>query len=196
MVIYSRALKTGEYVRVGDDEGLVSEVGMLSTKIVTWRREEITIPNGVVVGTKTVNFSRLAAGDGDVVSTAVTIGYDAPWRQVQAMLMLAAERTAGVRKAPRPRVMQRALADFYVEYQLVVNLEITEDRALVLSKLHAQIQDAFNEFGVQIMSPHFQTQPSGRVFVPKSQWFSEPADVSTNSGQPEISDLRSSRIDR
>jgi small-conductance mechanosensitive channel len=196
VVIYSRALKPGEYVRVGDDEGLVTEVGMLSTKMVTWKREEITIPNGVVVGTKTVNFSRLGAGNGDVVSTAVTIGYDAPWRQVHAMLMLAAERTSGVRRDPRPRVLQRTLADFYVEYQLAVNLDRPEERAQVLSELHAKIQDTFNEFGVQIMSPHFQTQPSGRVFVPKSQWFSEPADTSTNSGSADTSDLRAYRIDR
>ncbi len=183
VVIYSRALKPGEYVVVGDHQGLVSEVGMLSTKIVTWQREEITIPNALVVGTETVNYSRLAEGNGDVVSTKVTIGYDTPWRQVQAMLLLAAERTAGVRKDPRPRVMQKALNDFYVEYLLVVNLERPEERVPVLSKLHAQILDAFNEFGVQIMSPHFQTQPSGRVFVPQSQWFSEPADMPANRGQ-------------
>jgi len=183
VVIYSRALKPGEFVLVGDNEGLVSEVGMLSTKIITWKGEEVTIPNAVVVGTKTVNYSRLAAGNGDVVSTSVTIGYDAPWRQVHAMLLLAAERTAGVRKDPCPRVMQKALADFYVEYQLVVNLERPEERIPVLSKLHAQIQDVFNEFGVQIMSPHFQSQPSGRVFVPQSQWFSQPADMRANTGQ-------------
>jgi small-conductance mechanosensitive channel len=183
VVIYSRALKPGEHVRVADDEGMVSEVGMLSTKIVTWKHDEITIPNAVLVGTKTVNHSRLAAGNGDSVSTSVTIGYDTPWRQVHAMLLLAAERTTGVRKDPRPSVMQRTLSDFYVEYQIVVNLDRPEERVLVLSELHAQIQDAFNEFGVQIMSPHFQSQPSDRVIVPKSQWFSQPADVSANSGQ-------------
>jgi small-conductance mechanosensitive channel len=183
VVIYSRALKPGEYVLVGDNEGLVSEVGMLSTKIVTWKREEITIPNAVVVSTKTVNYSRLSAGNGDVVSTTVTIGYDTPWRQVHAMLLLAAERTTGLRKDQRPRVLQRALTDFYVEYQIVAYLERPEERIPVLSELHAQIQDAFNEFGVQIMSPHFQAQPSDRVIVPKSQWFSEPADVSANSGK-------------
>ncbi len=186
VAVYSRALKPGEYVRVGDDEGLVSEVGMLSTKIVTRKREEITIPNAVLVGTTTVNYSRLAGEQGAVVATAVTIGYDAPWRQVHAMLLLAAERTAGVRKDPRPRVQQKALADFYVEYQLLVNLDRPEERAPVLSELHAQIQDAFNEFGVQIMSPHFESQPPDRVFVPKSQWFSEPANAAANqnTGDP------------
>jgi small-conductance mechanosensitive channel len=180
VVVYSRALKAGEYVKVGGDEGMVSEVGMLSTKIVTRKREEITIPNAVLVGTTTVNYSRLSGEEGAVVGTSVTIGYDAPWRQVHAMLLLAAERTSGVRKEPRPRVLQSGLADFYVEYMLLVSLDRAEDRWMVLSELHAQIQDAFNEFGVQIMSPHFKAQPADPVFVPKPQWFSAPANAPEN----------------
>ena len=171
VVIYSRALKPGEFVRVGDDLGTVSELGMLSTKIITRKREEITIPNAVLVGTKMVNYSRHAVGEGAVVGTTVTIGYDVPWRQVHAMLLRAAEQTAGVRKDPAPRVWQKALSDFYVEYELVVNLDKPEERVPVLSELHTHIQDAFNENGVQIMSPHYESQPGEKVFVPKSQWF-------------------------
>jgi small-conductance mechanosensitive channel len=186
VVIYSRALKPGDFVRIGDDEGVVSAVGLLSTKLVTRKREEITIPNAVMVGDRTVNYSRLAGEEGAPVGTTVTIGYDAPWRQVQALLIRAAQQTAGVRKDPGPRVFQKALSDFYVEYHLVVNLERPEERVSVLSELHANIQDQFNEYGVQIMSPAFESQPDGKVFVPKSQWFSEPAkeDVTQRAGEP------------
>jgi len=171
VVIYSRALKAGEYVRVGDDLGTVTEVGMLSTKILTFKREEVTIPNAVLVGTKTVNYSRQTAGAG----TTVTIGYDAPWRQIHALLLLAAGQTAGVCKDPSPRVWQTALSDYYVEYELVVNLDQPEEHIPILSELHKHIQDAFNEHGVQIMSPHFRMQPPEPVLVPKSQWFADPA---------------------
>jgi small-conductance mechanosensitive channel len=177
VVIYSRALRVGEFVRVGDDVGTVSEVGMLSTKILTRKREEITIPNAVMVGTKTVNYSRHADDAGGVVGTTLTIGYDAPWRQVHAMLLQAAAQTAGVRKDPAPRVWQKALSDFYVEYELVFNLDHPEERTPILSELHMYIQDAFNEQGVQIMSPHFETQPKEKVFVPKSQWFAGSAET-------------------
>lgn len=174
VVIYSRALRPGEFVRVGDDMGRVTEVGMLSTKLLTRKREEITIPNAVLVGTKTVNYSRHAGDAGAGVGTTITIGYDAPWRQVHAMLLHAAGQTAGLRKDPAPRVWQRALADFYVEYELVVSLDQPEARVPILSELHTHIQDAFNEQGVQIMSPHFENQPHEKVFVPKSQWFTKP----------------------
>ena len=175
MVVYSRSLRIGDFVRIGEQEGVVSEIGTLSTKLVTLAREEVTVPNAVLAGTTVTNFTKLAGEDGAVIKTSVTIGYDAPWRQVHALLELAADRTKGLRKNPRPRVLQRALTDFYVEYQLFANLERVEGRILALSELHAQIQDAFNEFGVQIMSPHFEGQPGQKVFVPREGWNPNPA---------------------
>ena len=105
----------------------------------------------------------------------VTIGYNAPWRQVHAMLIRAADRTPGLRKEPKPFVLQSALADFYVEYQLNAHLERPEERIPTLAALHANIQDAFNEYGVQILSPHYLADPPEKVWVPKAQWYAEPA---------------------
>ena len=175
VVVYARAIRPGEYVKVGEIEGLVSEVGLLSTKLVTPRKEEITIPNAVMTSEATTNYSRLADKDGAVVATSVTIGYDAAWRQVHALLCLAADRTEAVRKNPAPRVVQRGLNDFYVEYMLIVHVDWPAQRPAILSALHANIQDAFNEYGVQIMSPHFENQPHAAVLVPKDQWRPAPA---------------------
>ncbi len=174
MVVYSRSLRIGDFVRIGEQEGVVSEIGALSTKLVTLAREEVTVPNAVLAGTTVTNYSKLAGEDGAVIRTTVTIGYDAPWRQIHALLELAADRTKGLRKSPKPRILQRALSDFYVEYQLLANLERVEGRIQALSDLHAQIQDAFNEFGVQIMSPHFENQPGQKVFVPREGWNPNP----------------------
>jgi small-conductance mechanosensitive channel len=178
VVVYSRALKPGEFVRIGDDMGTVTDVGMLSTKILTLKKEEITIPNAVMVGARTVNYSRHAAEGAAKIGTTVTIGYDAPWRLVHALLLQAADQTAGLRKDPAPRVWQKALSDFYVEYELVVNLDHPEERVQILSELHSHIQDVFNEQGVQIMSPAFESQPEEKIVVPKSKWFPKPAGVS------------------
>jgi small-conductance mechanosensitive channel len=175
VVVYSRAFREGDYVRIGEVEGTVVRRGSLSTKIRNVRNEEVTLPNGVVIAAPTVNFTRLADGGGALVSATVTIGYDAPWRQVHALLALAASRTEGLRQEPAPYVVQRALGDFYVEYQVVAQAARSEDRPLALSRLHAQIQDAFNEHGVQIMSPHFLGQPGAPVVVPRERWSAPPA---------------------
>ena len=170
-VIYSRSLAVGDTVRLGETEGVVSEVGLLSTKIVTLRGEEVTVPNTVVIGGAVRNFTRLSGGSGPLVTTQVTIGFDAPWRQVQQLLLGAARETRGLKAEPPPFVLQRSLSDFYVVYDLVARLEADPvDRPQVLSELHAHIQDAFNAAGVQIMSPHFVLQPDEPVVVPRERW--------------------------
>src|SRR5262249_29936840 len=97
MITYSRALRVGDFVRVGDVEGTVTHLGVLSTKVRTLRQEEVTIPNAVVVSQTITDYSRPGDTDGVYTPTSVTIGYDAPWRQVQSLLLLAAERTPGLR---------------------------------------------------------------------------------------------------
>ena len=105
----------------------------------------------------------------------MTIGYDVPWRQVHALLVMAAERTPGVRRPPAPVVLQTALGDFAVQYTVLVCLEQPNRRLVTLNALYANIQDAFNAYGVQIMSPAYEADPEGRKTVPQSRWYAAPA---------------------
>jgi len=174
MLMYSRALRVGDYVSVGGVEGTVLELGMLSTKVRTLAREEVTVPNAVVISKETVNYTRYAE-EGVSVSTTVTIGYDTPWRQVHAMLERAALATEGLRNEPKPFVLQTGLADHYPEYKLIAVIEEPQKRARVLSQLHQNIQDVFNEYGVQIMSPHYIADPPEPFVVPPDKRSPAPA---------------------
>jgi small-conductance mechanosensitive channel len=176
VLMYSRAFKPGDYVRVGEVEGTVTMLGMLSTKVRTTKREEITLPNAVIVGASVKNYSRTAAEPGLLVYTGVTIGYDTPWRQVEALLLLAAERSDGLRREPPPFVLKPALSDFFIEYQLNAVLEAPDQRVRVLDRLHANILDCFNEYGVQITSPHYESDPPRPAIVPRERWHAAPAD--------------------
>ncbi len=167
VLVYSRALAVGDFVDIGGTVGVVSELGVLSAKIVDLGNVEVTMPNAVLVGNTMRNYSRLAGERGALVSTKVTIGYDAPWRQVHALLIAAATRTEGLRAAPAPFVYQRGLSDFYVEYEVFAYMDQPIKRVSVLSALHANIQDEFNAAGVQIMSPHFVLQPRQAVVAPR-----------------------------
>jgi small-conductance mechanosensitive channel len=166
---YSRALRRGDYVRVGDVEGTVSYMGTLSTKIQTPRREEVTIPNAVLVSQEVINYTRHADA-GVYLATEVTIGYDVPWRKVSALLLRAANVTDGVRKEPAAFVLQKSLEDFYVRYALMVSVDEATRRGPILDQLHANIQDAFNEEGVQIMSPNYEADPGEPKLVPRERW--------------------------
>ncbi len=175
VLMYARALRPGDYVRLGETEGVVTALGMLSTKIRTTKRENVTLPNAVVVAASVKNYSRSAGDAGLLLHTSVTIGYDTPWRQVDALLRRAADRTDGLRELPEPFVLKTALSDYYVEYQLNAVIEKPEERVRVLDRLHGQILDCFNEFGVQIMSPHYLGDPATLKVVGRDAWRPPPA---------------------
>jgi small-conductance mechanosensitive channel len=184
MLMYTKALRPGEFVQVGETEGTVTSVGFLTTRIETLRNVEVTLPNAYLAGNVTRNFSRLVANGGMRVATSVTIGYDTPWRQVHAMLQLAAERTSKITRDPAPRVLQTALQDFYVEYTLIVCVPEPKLKFVVLNELHAHIQDVFNEYGVQIMSPNYEADPADKKFVPRERWFPAPVQPATGDTAP------------
>lgn len=177
ILMYSRSVRRGEYVRIGEQEGTVTEVGLFMTKIRTGLGEEVCLPNAMILGTPTKNYSRAVQGEGYIVDTTVSIGYGTPWRQVDAMLIEAARRTDGILTTPRPQVFQTSLSDFYPVYRLVCQAvpETPRVRAEVLDALHGNIQDVFNEHGVQIMSPHYMMDPATHKVVPPNQWFTPPA---------------------
>nr|WP_301334501.1 mechanosensitive ion channel domain-containing protein [Variovorax dokdonensis] len=185
ILMYSRTVRVGEYVRIQDQEGTVVQLGTFTTTIRTGLGEEITLPNGVIMGAVTKNYSRAVQGKGYILDTVMTIGYDAPWRQVQAMMIEGARRTPGVLSEPEPRVFQTALSDFYVEYRLVCQAvpERPRPRADVLAALHANLLDVFNEHGVQIMSPHYRADPPDPKVVAPQNWWMAPAQPPQQDGK-------------
>ncbi len=175
VLTYSRALRKGDVIRVADNEGLVSEIGMLATKIITRENYVVTVPNAVVVSGKITNLSVQNPDGGVNLTVGATIGYDTPWRQVHAMLELAAKRAKCVDLSQPPLVRQLSLMDWYIAYELQVRLLPGQSLAAARNELHSNIQDVFNEFNVQIMSPNFVMQPESAVMVAKENWYPAPA---------------------
>jgi len=182
VLVYNRTCQIGDYVKVGEFEGTLMNIGFSTSRLVTARNEEIILPNSQLSSGSLINYTRQNETTGVIVPVTVTIGYNTPWRQVQAMLIEAARRTAKLKEQPAPAVFQTRLSDFYVEYQLRVVLQNPSERNLVLSALNANIQDVFNEFGVQIMSPHYIADPAHPAVVPKEKWHEPPAQP-PSSGQ-------------
>ena len=153
-------------------------MGFLTTRIETLRNVEVTLPNAYLVGNVTRNFSRLAANGGMRLTTSVTIGYDTPWRQVQAMLQMAAERTAGVLQDTPPRVLQTALQDFYVEYTLVVGVRrSTPEGRRCSTNCTRTSRTSSTSTACRSCRPTTRPTLQTKKFVPKEQWFPAPARV-------------------
>ena len=177
MMTYRRAFRVGDRVKIGDTVGDVIVTRLQVTHLQTVKNEEIIIPNSQLLASEVLNYSTLARTQGLILHTEVGIGYETPWRQVDAMLIVAAERTPGLVREPRPLVLLKKLGDFAVTYELNVYCEDVKAMGRLYSALHRTILDVFNEYGVQIMTPAYEGDPEVPKVVPPAQWYTAPASV-------------------
>jgi small-conductance mechanosensitive channel len=148
---------------------------LLVTHLRTPKNEEVIIPNSTILNADVLNYSTMAKERGLILHTTVGIGYETPWRQVEAMLIEAAARTPGLLREPLPFVHQTSLGDYSVTYEINVYCDAPERMRYLYTELHRNILDVFNEYGVQIMTPAYEDDPERPKVVPKDQWFAEPA---------------------
>lgn len=170
VITYMRPFRIGERIQVGDVTGDVIEKNLLVTRIRTIKNEDVTIPNAVILGGRTVNYSSCAQQQGLILHVEVTIGYDTPWPKVHQLLLQAAAKTGELLQEPRPFVLQTALSDYYVNYQLNVYTNHPERMAVLYSELYKNILDTFHDAGQEIMSPAYQAYRDGNApAVPKNE---------------------------
>ncbi len=174
-LIYRRTFKIGDRVQIDKHIGTVVDMKMFVTRLRSLKNEEIVIPNSNIVGGTVINYSSLSKDKGLILYTTVGIGYETPWRQVEQMLLMAAERTEGLLKNPSPFVLQKDLGDFAVNYELNAYCDAPENMMQYYTELHKNILDVFNEYNVQIMTPAYERDPELPKVVPKDQWYQEPA---------------------
>lgn len=165
ILTYMRSFTVGDWVKIGDTTGEVIEKNMLVTRVVTPKRETITIPNATVMSGSVMNYTREAKNAGVIFYTTVTIGYDAPWRTVHQLLIDAAAATEHILHHPAPFVLQTALNDFYVSYELNAYTDLPTKMQVIYSNLHQNIQESFNQAGVEICSPHFSALRDGNMIT-------------------------------
>ena len=169
ILIYMRPFRPGDRVSIAGTVGDVVEKTLLVTRIRTVKNVIVTIPNAAVMGFHILNYSTSTTDVGLILHTTVTIGYEDPWRRVHELLIGAARSTSGILAEPAPFVLQTALNDFYVSYEINAYTADASRMAEIYSELHANIQDKFNEAGVEINSPHYQAIRDGnRTTIPAS----------------------------
>ncbi len=160
VITYMNPFKIGDRVKIAETTGDVVEKSLLVTRIKTTKNVNITIPNSMILGSHIINYST-SVDKGLILHTTVTIGYDVPWEQVHKLLIDAAIDTPDILTDPIPFVLQTSLEDFYVSYEINAYTQKPNQMAKIYSDLHKNIQNKFNEAGVEIMSPHYSAVRDG-----------------------------------
>jgi small-conductance mechanosensitive channel len=164
ILTYTRAFRLGDRIKVGETTGDVVDKTLLVTRLETIKSEIVTVPNSLVMSAQIINFSTSAdEGDGVILHTSVTIGYDVPWKQVRDLLVEAAKDTKNILDKPEPFVLQTELNDFYVSYEINAYTKEPKYMAFTYSELHKNILDKFDAAGVEIMSPHYYALRDGNA---------------------------------
>ena len=154
VLTYMRPFQIGDRIKIGELIGNVIEKTPFVVRIKTPKFEEISIPNSNVLSANIVNYTVSAANSKVAIYLSVTIGYDVPWRQIYQLLLDAAAKTDYVLKEPKPFVLQTDFNDFYVNYQINAFIFEVDLMPAIYSKLRENIQDVFNEAGIEILSKH------------------------------------------
>src|SRR5262245_8599968 len=172
---YRRTFTRGDRVKIGDYVGDVEQSRIMATYLRTPRNELLVVPNSKIISEEVVNYSALVRKEGLILHTTVGVGYDVPWRQVEAMLLEAAARSPGLLCEPKPYILQKLLGTFAVTYELNGYCDRPHIMERVYTQLHQNILDIFNEYGVQILVPAYESDPERPKVVPRNQWYTSPA---------------------
>ncbi|MEM7591443.1 MAG: mechanosensitive ion channel family protein [Cyanobacteria bacterium P01_A01_bin.83] len=163
VIIYTRAFQVGDYVQIDQVKGNILEKTILSTRIRTSKNKIVTIPNAKLLSSNIENYTTSIRDINQhiILHTAITLGYDVPWREVHQILIEAANLSSLILKEPAPFVLQTSLGDFSVSYELNVCTDQPSMMSKIYSQLHQNIQDKCNEAGIEILSPQYSAIRDG-----------------------------------
>lgn len=173
VITYMRSFRLGDRIRMGEHVGHVIEKTPLVTRIRTPKNEMITIPNVNILTAHTVNYTTSAKRFGLILHISITVGYEVSWRLVHQLLLKATVGIPHVKEDPKPFVQQTELDDFYARYQVNVYTDDADEAGDILSKLNENIQDVFNEAGVELASPHYSYQRDAKGPIVPREYLKE-----------------------
>lgn len=153
MLRATSAFRGGDWVRVGEHFGRVTERGLFHTEIQTEDSDLVSLPNLFLA----TNPLRIVRESGTIVSAQVSLGYDVPHGRAQELLAQAAEKAGLI----EPFVWVIDLLDHAVVYRAAGKLEDVKGLISVRSKLRVCILDVLHGAGVEIASPSVVIQRRG-----------------------------------
>ncbi len=159
--------KPGDFIRVGDILGRVSERGLFHTEIQTENRDLITLPN-LHLATNPVQVIRAS---GTFISATVSLGYDVNHNKVREILIRSAEKI-GLKDA---FVQVIELGDFSIVYKVFGLLTDAKTIISAQTRLYCSMLDELHDGRIEIVSPSFmnQRQVNDALFIPKKAKKSE-----------------------
>lgn len=169
VLIYTRAFRIGDRVKIGDVYGKVIEQDLLVTRILTPKNIVISIPNAQMATSSIENYSfgYRELNKPYIIRTQVYLGYEVSWQQAYQALIKAASGIPGMLTEPEPFVLQETLNEVFVTYVLSIYIdeEFFKNKSLkefeqIHSQLHENIRSCCEVAGIKIFAPSYEADPT------------------------------------
>ena len=164
-IVADAPYKTGDFIIIESGErGIVTHIGLRSTRLMTRDDVEITIPNGVIGNAKIINE---AGGPSQKhrIRTAVGVAYGSDIDKVIATLEQVAADNEEVCEHPAPRVRFRQFGESSLDFELLCWINRPVDRGRVMHELNCSVYKAFEASDIRIPFPqrdlHVRSMPDG-----------------------------------
>ncbi len=167
ILLFERPVRKGDWVQVGATEGYVQDIRIRSTRILTFDRSDVIVPNSEMISNQVTNFML-----GDIRGRAIVrvgVAYGSDTEKVRYILTQVAEQNELVVKdgtSPRPAVLFRGFGDSSLDFELRVHLYDVDRRLSTISDINFAIDKAFREEGIEIPFPqrdvHVKTLPDNK----------------------------------
>jgi small-conductance mechanosensitive channel len=159
VLMFARPFEIGDWVQIGADEGIVTDITIINTRIRNPDGEEVVIPNENVLNATVTNRTSMERLR---LSVDVGVDYDADVEAAEAVVEDALEDVPHVLSNPTPQVIPKSLADSAVvlECRFWVDHPSPAKRALATADVVRDVKTALDDAGIKI--PYPQREVMGR----------------------------------
>ena len=154
ILLFERPVRKGDWIVVNGTEGVVRDIQIRSTRIETFDRADVIVPNSELISNQVTNWVLSSSSGRAIVPVGVAYGTDT--EKVRDVLLKVAEENDDVAKTnylPEPTVLFREFGDSSLNFELRVFLLNVDSRLSVISDLNFAIDKAFREAGIEIPFP-------------------------------------------
>ena len=164
ILLFERPIRKGDWIEVGGTEGYVKDIHIRSTRIQTFDRSDVIVPNSELISNQVTNWVLSSKSGRAIIPVGVAYGTDT--EKVRDILLSIAEESENVSKSnamPKPVVLFREFGDSSLNFELRVFLHNVDSRLSIVSELNFAIDKAFREEGIEIPFPqrdlHVKSMP-------------------------------------
>ncbi|NLJ91770.1 MAG: DUF3772 domain-containing protein [Aeromonadales bacterium] len=151
ILLIERPIKEGDWIEVSGYSGIVQKISVRSTRIQTFDRHDVIVPNSELIA-GTVKNMTLSSKRGRL-ALPVGVAYGSDLEQVRSLLLAIGHEQQGVQKKPGPQVLMIDFGDNSLNLELRCILNNVGDIAAIKSELLFTIYQRFSEVGIEIPFP-------------------------------------------